>query len=99
LCPARWSSFRNPSAVAVARLDGIDVDVSALDVTITENNIFGNTVCGVHNISGSVTDASNNFWGDALGPGPDPADEICDLLGSVTVVQPPATKMFQINIQ
>jgi hypothetical protein len=70
----------------------------ALDVTITENNIFGNT-CGLRNGSGAVTDASKNFWGDALGPGSDPADQICDQPGSVTVWQPAATVMFQINIQ
>jgi hypothetical protein len=46
-----------------------------------------------------VTDATKNFWGDALGPGPDPADQICDEAGSVTNWQPAATTVFQINIQ
>ena len=66
--------------------------------SITEDNILGNT-CGLRNNSGSVTDAANNFWGDAFGPGPDPADQICDEAGSVTNWQPPATTIFQINTQ
>jgi hypothetical protein len=81
----------------LANLDD-GVRVLATNTTITENNIYGNA-CGLRNGSGSVTEAPKNFWGDALGPGPDPADEICDVLGSVTNWQPPATTLFQINIQ
>ena len=63
---------------------------------ITENNIFGNT-CGLTNVSGSVTDATNNFWGNSLGPGPDPADQTCDLVSSVTLWEPAATAKFLIR--
>jgi hypothetical protein len=44
--------------------------------------------CGVFNDSSLMLDASGNYWGAATGPGPDPADTICDGAGSVTVTAP-----------
>jgi parallel beta-helix repeat protein len=68
--------------------------------TINENNLFGNGVtagnCGFSNNSGTTIDASNNFWGAASGPGPDPADAVCDEAGSSTTVSPFATQQFAI---
>jgi hypothetical protein len=46
-----------------------------------KNSIFGNALCGLVNFSQASIDASNNFWGDAGGPGDDPADDICDEAG------------------
>lgn len=78
------------------------------NVVINENNLFGHdnsyggfnpaTVnCAVFNYSGASIDATNNFWGAASGPGPDPADEVCDGPGSSTVVAPFATQQFAIS--
>jgi len=71
--------------------------------TIRANNIFGNDVdnnCGLINQYGHTVDATNNFWGSAAGPGPDPADNAgpgCDFQGSSTVIQPFATRAFLIH--
>ncbi|WP_187270942.1 HYR domain-containing protein [Neolewinella aurantiaca] len=37
--------------------------------TVNNNNITGNTIIGVDNTTGVDIDASNNWWGDATGPG------------------------------
>jgi hypothetical protein len=74
--------------------------------TITENNIFGNWPqvyppegnCGLVNGSGGTIDATNNYWGAASGPGPDPADEVCDIDDSTTTVSPFATEPFPIGL-
>ncbi|MGH2359242.1 MAG: hypothetical protein ACRDGM_01700 [bacterium] len=74
--------------------------------TFTENNIYGNGTlggagnCGVQNDLAPVVPLviPRNFWGDASGPGPDPADTVCESnTGSVTVVEPIATKPFNID--
>ena len=69
--------------------------------TVNDNNIFANGVttgnCGVHNNSGATIDATNNFWGAATGPGPDPADQVCDEFGSTTIVAPSASQQFAIT--
>lgn len=68
--------------------------------TITENNVYGNGVnssnCGIWNESGTTIDATHNFWGLATGPGPDPADDVCDETGSMTLVSPVASQQFAI---
>jgi len=75
------------------------VPMGPFDGIMTQNNIFGNAIlgnCGLLNQSGGVVNAPRNFWGTASGPGPDSADAVCDDLGSVTVVEPVATKEFSI---
>ena len=79
-------------------------------MTITGNNIFGNGTtailsggdhgpnCGLVNLSGGSLIAQSNFWGAASGPGPDPADEVCNLSGATTVVDPVAPKPFNIPV-
>lgn len=75
------------------------------NVVIKGNNLFGHNRayggltanCAVFNYSGASIDATNNFWGAASGPGPDPADEVCDGPGSSTVVAPFATQQFAIS--
>lgn len=75
------------------------------DVAIHENNFFGKLPnpdqgvdnCAVYNSSGASIDATNNFWGAASGPGPDPADEACDEWGFGIVVAPFATQQFAIS--
>jgi Right handed beta helix region len=70
------------------------------------NNIFGNlgagTGCGLINESGKTVNAKGNFWGQASGPGADPADKAgpgsgCDQgPGSVTQVKPFATEIIPV---
>jgi hypothetical protein len=72
----------------------------------SRNNIFGNGAsetifagepqpnCGLLNASRMNLAAPNNFWGSPAGPGPDPADEVCNVLGSTTVVDPVAVRPF-----
>ncbi len=70
---------------------------------ITRNNIFGNATLagsfGFTNTSGALVNAPHNFWVAASGPGPDPADEVFDSPGSTTIVDPVATKEFNIRVQ
>jgi len=59
--------------------------------TVRNSNIFGNgTVqpsnCGIENYSGTAATASKIYWGARTGPGPDPADAVCDYNGSTTTV-------------
>lgn len=76
----------------------------ATNVRINGNNIVANgqnssdfvVNCGIYNTSGMTIDATNNFWGAASGPGPDPADEVCDAPSSTTTVSPFATQQFPI---
>ncbi len=56
-----------------------------------KNNIVGNE-CGMLGSAGFP--ATNNFWGAATGPGPDPADDVCS--GTPTVT-PFATKPFKVK--
>lgn len=55
---------------------------------IIRNNIFGQ-FCGILNDSGTRIVATHNYWGAASGPGPDPADPVCNLdITSDTVAIP-----------
>jgi hypothetical protein len=62
---------------------------------IQRNNFVGSRDdCALTNLSntrGLVV--TNNYWRAATGPGPDPADNFCDFLGTSTVV-PFAPKPF-----
>jgi hypothetical protein len=66
------------------------------NVTIRENNFFGNRgSCGIASQSADVIDARNNYWGAATGPSwIDPADEACAMQGSITTT-PFATREFR----
>lgn len=66
--------------------------------TIANNNFFGNTDignCGLR--TGTSLIASNNFWGSALGPGADPADDVCTDFSAVVGVPSIATKEFKVK--
>jgi hypothetical protein len=73
------------------------IDVFSATLGIHENNIYGNTGCGIRNDSGGLVDATNNFWGASTGPGPAPADEICDVAGGLTITAPFASAPFAIS--
>jgi hypothetical protein len=60
---------------------------------VSHSNIFGNGDqilsisapyynCGLLNRSGQSITAIGNFWGEASGPGADPADAVCDINGT-----------------
>jgi parallel beta-helix repeat protein len=67
--------------------------------TVTQNNIFGNGACGLNNSSGTSLAVPQNFWGASAGPGPDPADVVCNTgAGSATTVTPVAKKPFNITV-
>ncbi|MBS0416096.1 MAG: right-handed parallel beta-helix repeat-containing protein [Proteobacteria bacterium] len=85
------------------------------NIVIRTNNIYGNSGvsnnpgpvldspnCGVINVGmDQPADATNNYWGSARGPGPDPADnggKGCDFFSTVTTkVTPFATTLFPIR--
>ena len=76
-------------------------------VTITENNIYGNnsqefnglTNCGLHMAVDGSLDVTNNSWGSADGPGPDPADAICNPGGARIDSEPFAVRAFRTDAQ
>ena len=81
----------------------LGMQIFSSNVAITDNNIFGNGTiggnCGLLNQTGTSLMASNNFWGAAGGPGPDPADAVCGDPPSTTAIAPVATKPFKIPVQ
>jgi len=53
---------------------GIDIataDIAATSLTVTDNNIAGNTSYGVSNGGTGTLNAENNWWGNASGPDDD----------------------------
>ncbi len=74
------------------------------NLNLTRNNIFGNGLggqgkgsnCGLVNDSGAHVNALKNFWGAPTGPGPDPADQICNLGKSTTEFVPFASAPFPV---
>jgi hypothetical protein len=86
---------------------GISVAIGSSVEQFSRNNLYGNGTsettfagepkpnCGLVNASGTTLFATNNFWGQPSGPGPDPADEVCNIPnGSTTVVEPVAARPF-----
>jgi hypothetical protein len=66
----------------------------------TKSNIYGNDPsgnCGLANGTGGAMDAHGNFWGVASGPGPAPADQVCNTGSSTTTTLPVATREFTVN--
>src|SRR4029077_3959834 len=100
-------------SAAIGNASGvIRVDQGSNTVRISRSNIFGNgdsnqvlaqgiprANCGVINSSGQPITATDNFWGAASGPGPNPADEICDVGSSTTIFAPFAKTEFRIKFK
>ena len=95
------------------RIGQLDPSPDPQGVVVTQNNIYGNGTagatkenCGLEHLlqpggQASPVQASQNFWGAASGPGPDPADEVypADQVGGDDVVfEPVATKRFNIVV-
>jgi len=74
---------------------------------VRHNNIYANhdstagsiNNCGLTNHSGGTLDATENFWGAAAGPGPNPADAVCNSAGSVTISDPVAPAEFRVRVR
>jgi Right handed beta helix region len=54
-------------------------------MTLMGNGTDGSN-CGVRNESGGNIVTTSIFWGSPLGPGPDPADDVCNVSGSTTTI-------------
>jgi hypothetical protein len=73
---------------------GLVVWPPATRVRIVSNTITGNgqdgrpTDCGLWNAVQGQLDARFNYWGAPTGPGPDPADTVCNAPGAETLVTP-----------
>lgn len=64
----------------------------------TNNNLMGNQY-GIENDGVAGLPATENYWGAATGPGPDPADEMRNLdANAAAIVTPFATKPFSIRV-
>ena len=62
--------------------------------TFAGNGLALGANCGVQNNTGGTVIATGNFWGAPTGPGADPADQVCNAVGSTTVTSPFATTDF-----
>jgi len=86
------------------REDGILL-LSAATARIEKSNIFGNDAegaenCGLSNSSGNVITATGNYWGSSVGPGPEPADQVCNSGGgSITDLTPISSKEFKLKLK
>jgi hypothetical protein len=60
-------------------------------MTLTGNGTDGSN-CGVLNGTTTVI-ATGVFWGSPLGPGPDPADDVCNVVGSTITTGPASTEV------
>jgi hypothetical protein len=95
------------NSVIGSRGPGITLFNGTSAAQFSRNNIFGNGAsetifagepqpnCGLYNASRMNLAAPNNFWGAPNGPGPDPADAVCNFPGSSTVVDPVAVRPFR----
>jgi hypothetical protein len=65
---------------------------------VQKNNFVGSRDdCAFVNLGTAGLVATNNYWGAATGPGPDPADQFCDFGTGTTTVVPFATKPFNVR--
>jgi parallel beta-helix repeat protein len=85
------------------------VDLDGNGGVVTKNSIYGNHFatdalimsnnCGV--LLGATVQTppllSQNFWGDAAGPGDDPADVVCTLVPLVPTIAPFAPKEIKVK--
>ncbi len=89
------------NAVAGFRL--VESGLGSSPMAVHRSNIYGNGEgaegCGLLNESGGFIDATDNYWGKATGPGPNPGDRAygsCQVSGS-TATSPFTTVAFPIE--
>jgi nitrous oxidase accessory protein NosD len=86
------------NTIAANTYRGILLGSGTSSPTITSNNFFGNggaNNCGLD--TGTSAIASNNFWGSVVGPGADPADDVCPEGSAVVGIPSIATKEFKVK--
>lgn len=83
---------------ALGNAEGVRFFAAAFTGVFAKNNLVGNG-CGILNAGTSNLVAANNFWGAATGPGPAPADPICDSSPYTTSAAPFATKPFNVKVK
>ena len=66
---------------ALGNLTGIEAGETLLSAV--GNNVIGNQ-CGLRHFGFTTVLATNNYWGAASGPGPDPADAVCSGLATTS---------------
>jgi hypothetical protein len=82
--------------------EGINIDTSSSPFSgmVSRNDIAGNDAglgnCGLFNVGVPGLDATNNYWGASTGPGPDPADNVCNN-GGTTMTTPFAMAPFRVK--
>jgi hypothetical protein len=95
------------SSVVGNRGFGIIVDADGQRLTVTKTNVFGNGAdgtdpafanCGIASAGGGPLTLTSVFWGDAGGPGDDPADRLCLLVPHASVIDEPIlTKELKVK--
>lgn len=95
------------SSIVGNRGSGILVDADGQRLTVTKTNVFGNGAdasdptfanCGIASTGGGPLTLTPVFWGDAGGPGDDPADRLCLLVPHFNVTdEPVATKELKVK--
>ena len=86
------------SAIGNAVIGNRSVGIDGRDAgsrIVTRNNVFGSQHCGLDWLSTGML-ARNNYWGAATGPGPAPADDLCESGPGAPIVVPFATRPFVI---
>ena len=99
------NAFEGASVVGNALLGSDGAGVQANDPfsgTITHNNLVGNSLhnvlnCGLSNVGVVGLVVPGNYWGARTGPGPDPADGICNVRGGTTTATPFSLAPFNVR--
>jgi len=91
------SAFGNAVLGAGDGIHASDDGLAPFSGLIQRNNLMGSRFCGVLNEGESTLNATSNYWGVATGPGPGPADDVCNADGLTTITTPFATKPFPVS--
>ena len=103
-CPILQPNQIKGNTVIGNSIAGFRLLQGSQETSLTGNNIYGNgeaaAGCGLINDSGHAVAATNNYWGKADGPGPNPGDRahtVCILSGTTTGI-PFSSTPFPIEV-